>query len=34
MYIEALAKYLDFKVLPGKELFPPFEEDEEDEEFN
>jgi len=34
MYIEALAKYLDFKVLPGKELFPPFEDDEEDEEFN
>jgi hypothetical protein len=25
MYIEALAKYLEFKVLPGKELFPPSE---------
>jgi hypothetical protein len=30
--IEVLANYLDFKVLPGKELFPPFEDDKEDEQ--
>jgi hypothetical protein len=29
MYIDALAKYLDLQIIPGKELFPPWEEDEE-----
>lgn len=31
-YIEVLASYLDFNVLPGKELFPPFEDDLEDQD--
>ena len=36
MYIDALAKYLDLQVIPGKELFPPWDEDEEEDvdEFN
>ena len=32
MYIEALAKHRDFKVLPGKELFPSWEDYEAEEE--
>jgi hypothetical protein len=32
MYIEALAKYLAFEVIPGKELFPPWDEDDDEED--
>ena len=32
--IDSLAKYLDLQIIPGKELFPPWEEDEEEDELS